>query len=95
MDDFYDDPIMRELDDYEAREFSEQLDAESHRVTEECIRSMDPSNSDQDDYQMSDYTDRTSGRRSYESGSCGNCIMYALIAVLVVIVLGYLGSACS
>ncbi len=95
MDDFYDDPIMRELDDYEAREFAEQRDAEADRVTEEAIRSMDPERSDQDDYEVPDYTDRTNGRRSYESGSCGNCVMYALIAVVVVICLGYLVSACS
>lgn len=95
MDGFYDDPIMRDQDDYEAWEFSEQLNAEAEEVTEECIRSMDPERSDQDDYQVSDYTDRTSGRRSYESGSCGNCVMYALIALLVVIVLGYLVSACG
>ena len=94
MDDFYDDPLMRELDDYEAREFSEKLDAEAERVTEACIRSMDPSDPDQNDYQVTDSTDRISRRGSYESGSCGNCIMYALIAVAVIVVLGYLVSAC-
>ena len=95
MDDFYDDPLMRELDDEEAREFSEKLDAESERITEECIRSMDPSNPDQDDYQVPDSTDSFRGRGSYESGSCGNCIMYALIAVAVIVAFGYLVSACS
>ena len=95
MDDFFDDPIMRELDDYEARKFSEELDEESERITEECIRSTDPSDPDQGDYQVPESTDRISGRGSYESGSCGNCTMYALIAAAVIIALGYLVGACS
>ena len=87
--------IMREQDDYEMAKFLEDLDAESEKVSEDCIRNMDPSQSDQNDYHTADSNDRISSRGSYERGSCGNCILYALIAIAIVIAFGYLVSALS
>lgn len=87
--------ILMEQDDYEISEELKDLDAESEIITDECIRSMDPSKSDQDDYQEPDFAGGISRRASSGSGSCGNCILYALTAIAVIVAFGYLVSACS
>ena len=87
--------ILREQEDYEMANFLKDLDEESERVTEDCIRNMNPSQSDQNDYHTADSNDRLSRRDSYTPGSCGNCILYALIAIAIMIAFGYLVSALS
>ena len=87
--------IIQEQEDYEMAKFLEDLDAESERVTEDCIHDKDPSGSDRDDDPSPDSSDRITRGGSGGSGSCGNCILYALGAIVVVIVLGYLVNALS
>ena len=86
--------IIQEQEDNEMTNFLKDLDAESERVTEDCIRNMDPSGSVRDDPSL-DSSDRITRGGTGVSGSCGNCILYALGAIVVVIVLGYLVNALS
>lgn len=85
------DPLMLDQEDYEAAEFAENRDSEdnSHFDWDSALR-------DQDDYEAAEFAEKSDGGgRGGGSGSCGNCIMYALGAAAVVIVLGHLFSACS